>query len=75
MAGEYWPSLSCRPMIPHAVQQMNSDWFAYFLATDPAQFLRRVRCPVLALNGSLDLQVIAGERPEHLVNPDVWVSA
>ncbi|MCA9678319.1 MAG: alpha/beta fold hydrolase, partial [Myxococcales bacterium] len=28
-----------------------------FLATDPAPYLREVRCPVLALWGSLDLQV------------------
>jgi len=47
--------------VAQAVAQMSTDWFAYFLATDPTEFLRRVSCPVLALNGSLDLQVIAGD--------------
>lgn len=44
-----------------AVAQMTSDWFVWFLTADPADALRRVRCPVLALNGSLDLQVIAAD--------------
>lgn len=32
-------------------------WFRFFLTYDPAPTLRRVTCPVLALNGSLDTQV------------------
>jgi dienelactone hydrolase len=32
-------------------------WFRYFLATDPAVFWKKVKCPVLALNGEKDLQV------------------
>lgn len=39
------------------VQQLSSPWMLYFLAYDPRPTLRRVRVPVLALNGSLDLQV------------------
>jgi hypothetical protein len=35
----------------------NSDWFRFFFDYDPATALRQVRCPVLALSGSLDLQV------------------
>ena len=34
-----------------------TPWFRYFVAHDPAPALRRVRVPVLALNGTLDLQV------------------
>ncbi len=34
-----------------------TPWFRYFLAYDPAISLRQVKCPVLALNGSKDLQV------------------
>jgi len=34
-----------------------SPWFRTFLKLDPAPYLRRVRCPVLALAGELDLQV------------------
>jgi pimeloyl-ACP methyl ester carboxylesterase len=40
---------------------LNSDWFRFFLTYDPAATLRKVRCPVLALNGSKDLQVPPGQ--------------
>ncbi len=36
-------------------------WFRSFLALDPAVSLRKITCPVLALDGSLDLQVISAE--------------
>jgi len=42
-----------------AKAQVNSEWLRFFLATDPAQYLERVNAPVLALNGTLDLQVSA----------------
>jgi pimeloyl-ACP methyl ester carboxylesterase len=35
----------------------NSPWFRYFYDYDPAPTLAKLRCPVLALNGSKDLQV------------------
>jgi alpha-beta hydrolase superfamily lysophospholipase len=34
-------------------------WFRYFIMTDPAVFWKKVKCPVLALNGEKDLQVSA----------------
>lgn len=34
-----------------------SPWFRYFLTYDPRPALRKVQCPVLALNGEKDLQV------------------
>jgi pimeloyl-ACP methyl ester carboxylesterase len=34
-----------------------TPWFRYFLAYDPKPTLRKVKCPVLALNGANDLQV------------------
>jgi pimeloyl-ACP methyl ester carboxylesterase len=34
-----------------------SPWFRYFVRHDPRRVLRRVRCPVLALGGSKDVQV------------------
>jgi pimeloyl-ACP methyl ester carboxylesterase len=40
-----------------AVEQLTSPWMEYFLAYDPAPALERVRCPVLAMAGSKDLQV------------------
>src|SRR5262249_29678562 len=36
-----------------------SPWFRFFLLYDPTVALRKVTCPVLALNGELDLQVLA----------------
>jgi alpha/beta superfamily hydrolase len=32
-------------------------WLRYFIMTDPAMFWKKVKCPVLALNGDKDLQV------------------
>jgi hypothetical protein len=40
-----------------AVRQMATPWMKRFLTLDPAQYLSKVTCPVLALNGSLDTQV------------------
>ncbi len=34
-------------------------WFRYFISTDPAEYWKKVKCPVLALNGDKDLQVAA----------------
>jgi alpha-beta hydrolase superfamily lysophospholipase len=36
-------------------------WFRYFIMTDPSLFWKKVKCPVLALNGEKDLQVAADE--------------
>lgn len=43
------------------ISQFTSRWFRYFLAYDPATALRKVTCPVLAINGSLDKQVLPGQ--------------
>jgi hypothetical protein len=40
---------------------LSSPWFRYFLDYDPLPALGKVKCPVLALNGERDLQVIAKE--------------
>ncbi len=34
-----------------------TPWFRFFLDFDPVPVLRQVKCPVLAIDGSLDLQV------------------
>lgn len=39
------------------LEQVASPWFRYFVSYDPVPALRKVTCPVLALNGGLDLQV------------------
>ena len=43
------------------VEQMTSNWFQYFIKFNPDDYLSKVKIPVLALNGSLDLQVSANE--------------
>ena len=40
------------------IKQVTSPWFRYFLTYDPAIALRKVTCPVLAINGALDKQVL-----------------
>lgn len=40
-------------------QQLDMRWMRAFVALDPADYLPRVKCPVLALNGTKDCQVVA----------------
>ncbi|MFO0804014.1 MAG: alpha/beta hydrolase [Gemmataceae bacterium] len=40
------------------VATLSSIWMQYFLAFDPRPTLAKVKCPVLAINGELDLQVV-----------------
>jgi pimeloyl-ACP methyl ester carboxylesterase len=47
------PAASLQPQ----ADAIDTPWFRYFFDYDPAPTLRQLRCPVLALNGSLDLQV------------------
>lgn len=46
-----------RTQLETAKAQVLSPWMQYFLKYDPRTSLRKVRVPVLALDGSLDLQV------------------
>lgn len=39
------------------VKTFATPWFRYFLAFDPRPTLGKVTCPILAINGELDLQV------------------
>lgn len=39
------------------IAQLIAPWMRYFLTYDPRPALRSVRVPVLAMNGTLDLQV------------------
>ena len=43
--------------IRQGLVQVSSPWFRFFLTYEPAPALTKVQCPVLALNGSHDLQV------------------
>ncbi len=43
--------------IQQTASSLTSPWMMYFLKYDPAPTLAKVKCPVLAVNGSKDLQV------------------
>jgi uncharacterized protein len=49
-----------------AAMQLFTPWMKFFLAFKPSDYLKKVKCPVLALNGSLDLQVSADENLEAI---------
>lgn len=57
------------------VNQVSGPWYQYFLKYQPAEYWQQVKVPVLALNGSLDLQVppenLAAIRAATTGNPDV----
>ncbi|NOR21603.1 MAG: hypothetical protein GQ476_02750, partial [Candidatus Aminicenantes bacterium] len=42
-------------------QRLHSSWFRFYLPYDPGTVLRRITCPVIALNGEKDVQVPAKE--------------
>ncbi len=47
--------------IEDLIERISTPWFNAFLRHDPRPTLARVGCPVLALNGELDLQVTCVE--------------
>ncbi|MGA7162271.1 MAG: alpha/beta fold hydrolase [Bacteroidota bacterium] len=49
-----------------AVKQFTSPWFRFFVTYDPIPALEKVNCPILALDGSKDLQVPATQNLEGL---------
>ncbi|HEY4077591.1 MAG TPA: alpha/beta fold hydrolase [Rhizomicrobium sp.] len=61
-----------------ALGQAVTPWFRFFLSYDPAPTLRQVKCPVLAIDGALDLQVppkedLAAIKAALGANPDATV--
>ena len=61
-------------------RQLASPWMRRFMTLEPSEALRKTRCPVLALNGSLDMQVLATQNIPPIAaalmeagNPDVTI--
>ncbi len=52
-------------VVAQSIAQVESEWFLNFLRHDPADEISEVSCPVLALYGSLDIQV----PPERNLEP------
>lgn len=48
------------------VSQVKSPWFNYFLKINPVDYLTKVHCPVLALNGEKDIQVAPKQNLEGI---------
>ena len=51
------PGTTKTAFIRQQMEQLTDPWMRYFLTYDPLPALNLVKCPVLALNGSKDLQV------------------
>ncbi len=63
---EYWKTLDPemikkqnldKKALMQSISQVLTPWFRYFLESEPSKYLVKVKCPVLAINGSKDLQV------------------
>lgn len=65
MLGTVPEQMRDNPMVKMQVEQqmkpMLSPWIRFFFSHDPAQDLKNIKCPVLALNGEKDMQVIADD--------------
>jgi uncharacterized protein len=48
------------------VKTLVSPWYRYFVSFNPLDYLSKVKCPLLAINGSLDMQVGAKENLEAI---------
>lgn len=46
-----------RELVESKLEQLASPWSRFFITYDPRTALAKVTCPVLAVNGTLDLQV------------------
>lgn len=48
-----------RAAMDAGITAITGPWFRYFIQHDPRKYLRTITCPVLALNGDMDMQVFA----------------
>lgn len=48
------------------IQEVKQPWFNYFIRFKPENYLKNVRCAVLALNGEKDIQVAAAPNLEAI---------
>ncbi len=50
-------SMNDEEIIDKTIEQMANPWMLHFIRFDPKTALKKVKCPVLAVNGEKDLQV------------------
>ncbi len=54
-----YPSLPAEQVEKSLVELMSNTWLGFFLKSDPSSDIAKTKCPVMALNGSKDMQVLA----------------
>lgn len=54
---EQLQGMNADDLIQSTMAGLKSPWLRYFISIDPDIYLSRISCPVLALNGTLDMQV------------------
>lgn len=59
MSPEQLKDLNTIQQLSAQISSMTSPWYLHFMKYDPAQDLKKLKCPVLALNGEKDIQVDA----------------
>jgi len=67
-----------KTQVSNQLTAIQTPWYRYFLAYDPAVALRQVRVPVLALFGELDVQVTVAQNRDPMAealsgDPDVTI--
>jgi len=50
------------------IRRLHSPWFRFYLNFDPGTVLKKVTCPVLAVNGEKDVQVTPKENLRAILN-------
>lgn len=55
---EAYGAAASTPQMQASIDAMTSNWYRTFLRLDPAEYIRSIHIPWLALNGSKDLQVL-----------------
>ena len=59
MSSEQLKDLNTVQQISSQISSMTSPWYLHFMRYDPAKAMKKIKCPVLALNGEKDIQVEA----------------
>lgn len=54
---ETFATESKQNMVSRITTQFLTPWYRYALALKPADYLTKIKCPMLAINGTLDIQV------------------
>lgn len=61
---KFLPDEQKRLFVSQQVKTVSNPWIRYFLKFDPSVYLTKLKIPVLAINGSKDIQVLAKENLE-----------